>query len=195
MKLMSKTLSTALMLAVVSTSAFSDDAQTELPSCIKSGSAFANKMNLEQRGELFVSGTITDCNDVVWDISLIPGANASKEMTMRAISRSANRVANNTTHLVDGDTYERMGENIQTVFNGSSRIAGLGLNNMKEAVVDDAIVGGIGETMIGRSARNWREGFSTAGEVAKDRNFGWTAGILYAGLLKPTGIFIKKVDN
>jgi len=67
--------------------------ETEVPSCIKSGSAYTKRMNSQQRKQLYVQGTITDCQDRVWDITLIPGSDTSKNMTVKAFKRSGDRIA------------------------------------------------------------------------------------------------------
>ncbi len=59
-------------------------------------------MNSSQRKELYVQGTVTDCEDRVWDIVLILGSQASKDMTVIAIKRSGDRISDHTSHLIKG---------------------------------------------------------------------------------------------
>jgi len=187
MKSSKKTLGVLLLLSMCSARSFSDEISSEISSCIKSGSAYTSTMNSTQRKELFVRGTITDCKDKVWDIVLIPGSDKSKTMTVKALKRSGDLIVENTTHLAESRTYYSMGRNIKRLFEQSNELSSEGVSRIKEGVVDDAIIEGIAETMFMKTGKDWMNGFISAGRVAADGNFGWSAGAVYAGLIKPLG--------
>ena len=168
--------------------------ETEVPSCIKSGSAYTKRMNSQQRKQLYVQGTITDCQDRVWDITLIPGSDTSKNMTVKAFKRSGDRIANHTKHIIEGDTYANLGQDIKDTFVYSYEMSKNGLSTMKDGA-KNAFVDGIGQTMIMKTGRDWKNGFSNAGAVAADGNFGWPVGVFYSGLLKPVGQTVFNVGK
>tara|TARA_Y100000780_G_scaffold232596_1_gene269056 strand:- start:197122 stop:198531 length:1410 start_codon:yes stop_codon:yes gene_type:complete len=168
--------------------------ENEVPSCIKSGAAYTKRMNGQQRKQLYVQGTITDCQDRVWDITLIPGSDTSKNMTVKAFKRSGERIANNTKHIIEGETYANLGQDIKDTFVYSYDMSKNGLSTMKDGA-KNAFVDGIGKTMIMKTGRDWANGFSNAGAVAADGNFGWPVGVIYSGLLKPAGQTVFNVGK
>lgn len=188
--------STLLLLSLFyGINSYAEDAVSGSPSCIKSGMAYSQSMSMSQRKELFVKGTITDCDDKVWDIIVIPGSDVSKEMSVRALKRSEERIENNTAHLVHAETYTNMGSSIAELFHDSSDLSVRGLDLMKEGAYDDALVDGLGNTLLKRTGQNWMHGFSTASQIAADGNFGWVAGSLYTGLIKPIGQTVWNISE
>ena len=187
MKSKSKSIGVLLLLSMLSAPIFADiETGSKAPSCIKSGSAYTETMNANQRKELFVKGTITDCSDKVWDIVLIPGSDVSKEMTVSAVKRSGKRIVDHTTHLVESETYTGMGGHIKETFTDSGEIAVDGLKLIKKGAVDDIVMDGLVGNIVMETGSDWAEGWSDAGAAIADGNFGWTVAALWAGLVRPT---------
>lgn len=182
-----QTLGVLAGLSMLISPVFAEDKAATDQTCIKSGSAYTSTMNWNQRKELFVQGTITDCEDKVWDILIIPGTDKSKNMTVRAIERSADRVVKHTTHLVDGQTYSRMGDNIAEMFSDTAEFSGDGFVRMKEGVIDHAIIDS-SERIFVKSFNDWGRGFSNAGAVASDGNFSWLPMTIFEGFIKPLSL-------
>lgn len=159
------------------------------PSCIKSGVAYSPRMTKAQRKELFVRGQITDCDGNIWNIKVIPGSDASKQMTVK----SWRYAGKHAKQLIQIETYKKAGKDGKEAAKASFNFAKNSSKLLKKGIWDYMIIEGVYKDLIVRNAKVWKQaGVTVAGLRG---SFAWLFGAIYAGILKPvtlTGVNIAR---
>jgi hypothetical protein len=159
------------------------------PTCIKSGVAFSPRMTKEQRKELFVHGTITDCEGNIWNIKVIPGSDASKQMTIKSWRYAGKKMK----HLIQIETYKKATKDGVHFAKKSFNFAKKSSKLLKKGIWDYMIVEAAYNNLLVDNVRVWKNAGVTVANLRG--SFGWLFGAIYAGIVKPvtlTGFNILK---
>ncbi|MCK5071898.1 MAG: hypothetical protein KAQ98_00630 [Bacteriovoracaceae bacterium] len=156
------------------------------PSCVKDGVIYSKRMNWDQRKELFVVGTITDCEGQVWNIKMTPGSDSSKEMVIEGWRFAGDR----TKELFKIETYKKVAQDTKDATVESAKFTKESAKLAKQGVWDFLIVDGLYETLLVDTKNDWVNGVKTANELRG--KFGWLFGAIYAGFLRPA---VQTVGN
>lgn len=159
------------------------------PTCIKSGVAYSPRMTKKQRKELFVHGQITDCEGNIWNVKVIPGADASKQMTIKSWRYAGNK----TKQMFKIETYKRAISHGKYAAKGSFNFTKRSSKLLKKGIWDYMIVEGIYNDLLVDNAIVWKNAVVTVAGLRG--SFAWLFGAVYAGILKPvtlTGVNIIK---
>ena len=171
----------------ISEQMIAENSSEEGPTCIKSGVAYSPRMTKKQRKELFVKGQITDCEGNIWNIKVIPGSDASKQMTIKSWKFAGNQAK----QMFKIETYKKAIKHGTHASRASFNFAKKSSKLLKKGIWDYMIVDGVYEELIRDNARVWKQAGVTVANLRG--SFGWLFGAIYAGVLKPvtlTGVNI-----
>lgn len=159
----------------------------ETPGCVQSGVVEAKeRMNWLQRKELYVEGTITDCEGKVWRVKILPGTKRTKKIMIQGWRFAGDR----TKELFQIETYKDIGEDTKDATKASADFTKKSALYAKEGIWDNLVIDGIKETLVLETAEDWRNGYRDAKSL--QGTFGAFAGSIYVGVLKPT---VKTIGN
>lgn len=159
------------------------------PACIKSGVAYSPRMTKQQRKELFVRGQITDCEGNIWNVKVIPGSDASKQMTIKSWRYAGKK----TKQMFKIETYKKAISDGKYASRASFNFTKRSSKLLKKGIWDYMIVEGVYNDLLVSNAIVWKNaGVTVAGLRG---SFAWLFGAIYGGILKPvtlTGVNILK---
>lgn len=159
------------------------------PSCIKSGVAYSPRMTKQQRKELFVHGQITDCEGNIWNVKVIPGSDASKQMTIKSWRYAGKK----TKQMFTIETYKKAISHGKYASKASFNFTKRSSKLLKKGIWDYMIVEGVYKDLIVSNAIVWKNAGVTVANLRG--SFAWLFGAIYGGILKPvtlTGVNIIK---